>query len=808
VSLLQDAHYGLRILRKNPGFTAVAVLTLALGIGANTAIFSVVNAVLLQPLPFPQSQRLVSVEYLDSKLGTPHSSVSYPDFFDWRRQNDVFSYMAAFHASTYTLTGTGRAVHLNGEIVTADFFTTLNIAPQLGRGFLPDDEIKGHRVVFLSDPLWRMMFGADKDIIGRGIRLNNQSYTVVGVAPPDFEFPIVTPVVQLWTTAADDADVLNERGAHYLSVTGRLKSGATVAQAQSNIAHINANLASQYPESNLHFSAAHVEPELQHMVGDTRLVLMVLFGAVACVLLIACANVANLLLAHATARQKEMAIRGAIGASRRRIVGQLLAESIVLSLFGGVLGMVFAFLGTSALVRLVPKDIPRMSLVRMDAGVFAFALVATVLTGVVFGLIPALRSSKIDLVPSLKEGGRGGSGGVQHNRLRGAFVITEMALALALLIGAGLMIQSLARLENVNPGFDSHNLLTFTFDLPEKIYSIDRQKIYYRQALDQMEKLPTVVSAAGALPLPLSGINYTISFTIEGRPVAKGNAPREEVQIVSPGYFHAMGIPLLHGREFAATETPTSPYVVIVNQAFVKKYFQDGNPLGRRINPGLSDNESPQTPLREIVGVVGDVKTRNLSRDTRPEYYFPYQQALIGNLAMVLRTKANPEAVLGDVRNVIRSMDPDIALYNEKTMDQYLGRSVAQPLFGVQLLSIFAALALILTAFGLYGVISYSVAQRTHEIGIRMALGAQSGKIMAMIIRQSMILTGIGWVGGIFAGFVLTHFLSSQLFGIGTTDLPTLLVVTVILGIVAIAASYVPARRAMRVDPIVALRGE
>jgi predicted permease len=810
MTLLQDLRYAFRMLLKSPGFTAVAVLTLALGIGANTAIFSVVNAVLLRPLPFPQSSQLVSVESFDTISKIPHHSSSYPDFFDLRSQNQVFSHMASYHDATYTLTGVDQPAHLSGAIVTAGFLSTLDVSPELGRDFLPSEEKKGNHAAILSDRLWRTMFHADPAIVGRGISLNNQSYTVVGVAPRAFNFPITTPPVQIWTTCADDTSMLTERGAELLRVIARMKPGVTVPQAQADIAHIYANLAKQYPDTNLHSAGAFVEPELQHLVGDVEPALFVLFGAVGCVLLIACANVANLLLARSMTRQKELAIRSALGAGRFRVIRQLLTESILLALIGAALGLLFALWGTSALVRLVPHNVPRMAQIQIDSRVFVFTLIAAVITGILFGLAPALQTSKTNLVDSLKESARGLSGGLQHSRLRGALVVAEVALALALLMGAGLMIQSFARIENVNPGFNSRNLLTFTFDLSGSRYNTNQQKVFYRQALDRLNQIPGLTSAAAALPLPLSGDNITASFTIEGQPVANGNEPSEEVSIVSPGYFHAMGIPLLEGRDFALTDTPTSPEVVIINQAFAKKYFPNEDPVGKRMKPGFSDSDDPNAPypVREIVGIVGDVKTRTLSRADKPEYFLPYQQALFSNLTMVLRTQAAPESVLGAARDAIHSMDSNLPFYNVETMEQYVGASVSQPRFSTLLLAIFAGLALALTALGLYGVVSYSVAQRTHEIGIRMALGAQTVDVLKMVVRQAMLLTVIGWVAGLAAGFALTRFLSSELYGIRVTDPLTLLAVTIVLAVVALLASYIPARRAMKVDPMIALRYE
>jgi putative ABC transport system permease protein len=809
-TLWQDLRYAIRMLAKAPGFTAVAVLTIALGIGANTAIFSVIEAVLLRPLPFPRSDRLVSVESLNTQNGIPHDSASYPDFFDWRKQSDVFGSLTAFHDGSYTLTGADEPAHLSGEIVTSDFFSTLQVVPELGRGFLREEEQKGHHVVVLSDALWHSRFGADPNIVGRSIRLNDNAYTVVGVAPAGFAFPIATPPVQLWTTCADDPELLGQRDAHLLNVVARPKDGITVAQAQAEIARINGNLAKQYPESNLHFAGAMVEAELQHLVGNVEPALLILFGAVGLVLLIACANVANLLLARSTTREKEMAVRAVLGAGHLRMIQQLLSESVVLSLIGGALGVLIAQWGTAILVQMVPQDIPRMAQIAMNGPVFAFTFGIALLTGILFGLAPALHSSKANLGDSLKEAARGASAGRQHNRLRGALVVSEMALALTLLLAAGLMIQSFAHLQQVSPGFNPHNLLTFTVGLSDTRYTTDQQKNFYRQLLERLNVLPGVSSAASTLPVALSGNNFDISFTIDGRPVAKGNEPDEETGFVSPGYFRTMGIPLLEGRDFADTDTAkSSPYVVIINQAFARKFFPNEDPVGKRMNPGLSDSAVKQTPMREIIGVVGNVKTRHLSTQDRPEYYVPYSQALISShLTMILRTKAAPESVLGAARETVHSMDSALPVYNVKTMDQYVATSVSEPRFSTALLAIFGGLALALTALGIYGVVSYSVAQRTREIGIRMALGAQLGDVLKMVIRQAGLLLLIGWGAGIALSLGVMWLLASELYGISATDPLTIVVVSIVLAGVAFIASYVPARRAMRVDPVIALRHE
>ncbi|MGH9729082.1 MAG: ABC transporter permease, partial [Candidatus Acidiferrales bacterium] len=510
--------------------------------------------------------------------------------------------------------------------------------------------------------------------------------------------------------------------------------------------------------------------------------------------------------ARSMTRQKEMAIRSALGAGRGRVIRQLLTESIVLAIFGGLLGLALAVWGTRGLVQLVPEDIPRMSQIGIDNHVFGFTLLAAILTGILFGLFPALHGSKTNLVDSLKESGRGLSGSLQHNRLRGSLVMTEMALAMALLMGAGLMIQSFARLQNVNPGFNPHNVLTFNLDLPDSRYSTPQQKTFYKQLLSRLKTLPGVSSAAASWTLPFSGNNASITFSIEGRPLAKGNEPNAAVRIISPAYFRTMQIPMIEGRDFAPTDTATAPGVVIVNQEFAHLFFPNEDPIGKHITPGVSDVGKEM--VRQIIGVAANVKARTLKETPKPEYYLPYQQCLIGGLSIVMRTRTAPEGLVGPARNTVHSMDSNLPLYGLQTMDDFVGASVAQPRFSMLLLSIFAGLALALTALGLYGVISYSVAQRTHEIGIRMALGAQTGDVLKLVIRQAMLLTVMGWVAGVACGFVLARFLSSQLYGIGTADPFTLLAVTVLLGGIAFLASYIPARRAMRVDPMVALRYE
>ncbi len=813
-TLWQDVRYGIRRLAHSPGFTIVAVLTLALGIGANTAIFSVIDAVLLRPLPFPQSSRLVSVRTVDAvrDRGNPITSASYPDFFDWRSENRVFSGITAFRDSDFTLTGIPQPLHLTGEMVTAGFFTTLGVGPRIGRAFRPEEEKAGHEVVILSHRLWQTVFQSDPKILGRLITLDGRGYTVVGVMPAGFHFPIETPPVELWTTISVDAKgktpMTAQRGAHLLQVVARLKPGVGLAQAQADMGRINANLKAQYPETNTHFGGARVVPELDLLVGNVKPALLVLFVAVGLVLLIACVNVANLLLARSMARQKEMAIRAALGASQGRIARQLLAESIVLSLAGGLVGLLLAAWATTGLVRLVPQNIPRMGQIGIDGPVFLFTLLASVATGMLFGLAPALHASKTGLVEPLNESSRGLSGGVRHQRVRSALVVVEMGLALALLAGAGLLIRSFSRLERVNPGFNPQNLLTFTFDLPDARYTTEQQVNFYDQLLRRLNALPGVRSAAAIKPLPLSSNNMDIGFSVVGRPSTPADRPDSFFRLVSPGYFRTMGIPLIEGREFNAHDTRTSAPVVIVNQSFARKYFPGQDPVGQRVVPGAADHPVKKLPEYEIVGVVGNVLSTNLSDPPQPEYYVPYSQIMFGGYSIVVRADMAPEGLASAVRGVVRGMDPDVPVYDMKTMDQYLGTAVAEPRFSMLLLSIFAALALVLTAIGLYGVIAYAVAQRTHEIGIRIALGAGPGDVLGDVLGSGARIALLGVVCGTAGALAATRLLRGLLYGVSASDPATFAAVALLLFGVAMLACYIPARRAMRVDPVIALRQE
>ncbi|MEK6408191.1 MAG: ABC transporter permease [Acidobacteriota bacterium] len=811
-TLFQDLRYGFRMLIKHPGFTAIAVIALALGIGANTAIFSVVNAVLLRPLPFAEPERLVNVFESYPQRGIYQGAVSYPNFADWRDQNQVFERMSSYHQSDFILTGVDEPARLEGAVVNADLFPLLGVTPSLGRSFLPEEDKPGDsgRVVILSYRLWKTRFSSNQDIVGKALLLGGKNYTVIGVMPEGFQFPIQNESVELWATVAVDSDgeepMTSQRGAHYMEVIARLKPNVSRARAQSEMDVIAARLEQQYPDSNSHRGIS-VIPALETLVGDIRPALLILLGAVGCVLLIACANVANLLLARATIRHKEMAIRAALGATRARVVRQLLTESVLLSLAGGALGLLVALWSTQLLVALSGDDVPRAAQIGLDGRVLGFTLLVSLLTGLVFGLFPALHSSKTDLTESLKEGGRGSTDGARRNRMRGALVVAEVAIAVVLLVGAGLLIQSLRRLQQVNPGFDPHNVLTLSLGLPEVKYSSQRQIDFYRQVLSRIESLPGVRSASAVLPLPLGSDRLRLSFETEGRPMARGDLPASEYRATGLNYFRTMGIPLLAGRDFTERDDKKSTPVIIVNEAFAQKFFPGEDPIGKHIKPGISTDETKPV-WREIVGVVGSVKHLSLGVPPDPEYYAPHAQLPFDSMTIVAKTDGDPRSLIAAVQSEVRTLDRDLPVYNIKTLEEYVAASVAQPRFNTTLLAIFAALALILTAVGLYGVMSYSVTQRSHEIGIRMALGARQQDVLKMVVRQGMMLTGIGLGAGLVGAYFLTRLMATLLYGVSATDPITYAAIAVLLAGVALGACLVPARRATKVDPMIALRYE
>jgi len=815
-NLWHDLRYGARMLFKNKGFAAVAIIALALGIGANTAIFSVVNAVLLRPLPFKSSERLVALRQTSTQRKDDLDFASYPNFTDWRTQNKVFEQLAVFRNINRTLTGADQPVRLQSSIVSANLFQLLGATPGLGRAFLPEEDMPGANsyAVILSHGLWQRRFGSDPKVLGRNLTLSGKSYTIVGVMPDGFQFPVQAEPTELWITVALDAETpvggglpnTAQRGVGIYQVIGRLKPNVTLEQAQTEMNLIARNLETQYPNTNTH-QGVKIIPQLELLVGKIRTALLILFGAVGFVLLISCANVANLLLARATTRHKEMAIRAALGASRWRVVRQLLTESVLLGLAGGALGLLLAMWGTDLLIALSPKGLPRLNEIGLDGRVLGFTMFVSLLTGAIFGLAPALHASKLDLTESLKEGGRSGATGARGNRVRNLLIVSEVALALMLLIGAGLLARSFLRLQRANPGFNAEHVLALKISLPSAKYSEPQEAMFFKQLLARVKTLPGVADAGIVWPLPLGGDQMEISFEVAERPVAEGERPSSEYRSISPDYFHTMSIPLLKGRDFTTRDDMNAPGVVIVNETLARQIFPGEDPIGKRIKPGISVGKD-QAVMREIVGVVGDVKHQSLSSEAGAEVYVPHAQVPFSGMALVARTAVDPQSLAATMRNEVSKLDKDIPVYNIRTLDDYLAASVAQPRFNTLLLGIFAGVALFLTMIGLYGVISYSVTQRTHEIGIRVALGAQTSDVLKLVVKQGMALALIGVGVGLLAALALTRVLASLLYGVSATDPVTFGGVSLLLVAVALLACLVPARRAMKVDPMIALRYE
>ena len=813
----QDIRYGLRVMRKNPGFIAIAVFALALGVGANTAIFSVVNAILLHPINYENPDQLVMVWEKGAKRGLGQIPSSLPAFLDLRTSNKSFEDLGAFADSNFNLTGGEQPERVIGVRVTASLLSLLGVQPVKGRLFLPEeDQPQASRVLILSHQLWRRSFGDNPNIVGQPVALNGDSYTVVGIMPADFKFPpafsatiassqYAMPKADLWVPLVPD-ESLKARANRPLFMIGRLKPGVTPTAAQSDLNVIASRLQKEYPATDADMQI-DVIPLRQQITGDIRLALIVLFAAVGCVLLIACANVANLLLAKASGRQKEVAIRTALGATRLRIIRQLLTEGMLLGLAGGLLGSLLAVLVLRQLVIFSPANVSIPDNIGIDWQVLAFTLVLSLVTSFVFGLAPALQASKLDLNETLKEGGRGSSGGVKQNRLRSLLVITEVALALVLLIASGLMIKSFLRLQSVNPGFNPANLITLEMQLPENKYSDkDRQAIFQQQLVQRVAQVPGVQSVGTVDNLPFSGNEFNVGYSIEGQPpLNAAERPRAFLRNVSPNYFEAMGIPLRKGRGFTESDNANAPAATIINETAARKFWPNEEPLGKRFKRGSVDS---QNPWLTVVGVIGAVSHSSLQVASQPEVYLPFQQNPGLNLTLVARTSSDPKAFAGAVRREVSAMDNDLPVSNIKFMDEIVGKSVAQPRVYALLLGIFAGLALILAAIGIYGVISYSVTQRTHEIGIRMALGAQTRDVLALIIKQGMALALVGIFLGLLVSLALTRVLASQLYGVSSTDPVTYSAISLLLMFVALIACYIPAQRATKVDPMIAVRYE
>jgi putative ABC transport system permease protein len=804
-AIWQDVRYGARVLVKRKGFMLVAVAALALGVGANTAIFSVVNAVLLRPLPFAESDRLVKIYVTDARRGITKYPTSYLNFADWRAQSSSFEAVAA-HASTGASVRAGEVPEsVEGVYVSADLFRVLKAAPAMGRTFLPEEESAGSRVVVISHEMWRKRFNSDPAIVNRQVLFDGDPVTVVGVMPEGFRFPVEVVGPEYWQPLNPKSETNLERGQNYLSVVGRLKPGVTVEQAQAEMETVAARLEQQHAEKNAG-RGVNLVPLHEDIVGDVRPALLMLLGAVGFVLLIACANVANLTLARAASRSREIAVRSALGASRWRVARQLLTESLLLSLAGGLAGLLLAVWGVEALAAAVPADIPRAAEIGIDPAVLLFTLGVAVLSGVVFGLAPALRASKSDFNEALREGSRGSIEGFRGNRLRGLLVVSEVALSLVLLVGAGLMIRSFYELRAVRPGFDPQNLLTAGIGLPPNKYPDEAsQAAFFKQVLERVAALPGVKSVGGVEPLPMSGNNWSTTVTVDGVPAPPpGQRQRTQTRVVSPGYHRAMGIPLLRGRFLTEQDTAQSPKAVVVSESFARQVFPGESAVGRRITPTLAPNFTA-----EIVGVVGDVKHRALDETPAPELYASYQQAPQPFLALVVR--AEPAVTAGltnSVREAVLQIDPNQPLYNVKTMEELLSDSVARRRFNMTLLGVFAAIALALAAVGVFGVMSYSVTRRTHEIGIRVALGAQRRDVLRLVVGQGMALVGAGVALGLACALALSRLIAGLLYGVSASDPVIYAGVALLLSAVALLACYLPARRATKVDPMVALRYE
>jgi putative ABC transport system permease protein len=808
------------MLLSRPAFTLIAVLAVALGIGAGSAIFSVVNSVLLRPLPYPGSERLVTVWEINTRSGSALSTSSLPDFREWRARNSVFEKMAAYATGTFNITGDGEPERASGLFVSPEIFSLLGIRPALGRDFIADDEQYGrNRVVILSHGFWQRRFAADPGIVGKVITVNSEPYEVIAVMPESFQYPDAEAA--LYTPLSfPEGHYLNTRGNHYLEVVARLAPGVTIEQAQSEMTAICAQLEQELPE-NAGLSSRLVALR-EHYVGNVETALLMLLGAVGFLLLIACANVANLLLARATAREKEIAIRTALGAGRGRIIRQLLTESVLLAAIGGAAGLLLALWGVDVLVSLGPRDLPRLSEIGVDARALGFTFGLSLLTGVLFGLAPALHASKIDLNDSLKEGGRATAAG-RAARTRGLLIVAEVALSLVLLAGAGLMIKSFLLLQDVDPGFSHRNVLTMSVSLPRLSYPDDQPRkrdLFFSQLIERIEALPGVEKASAVTAIPLGESSWGKMFSIEGSdlPTSLEDVPVIQYRQVAGDYFSTMGIELRSGRLFNGLDNATGPKVAIISEAMASRFFPGEDPLGKRVWLGPPESLLPADtgpinfPRYTIVGVVASVKHAGLDREPPLELYAPHSQADRGEVSrsmyIAARTGGDPRSLVSAIREQVRAIEKDQPVADIATMEERLSGSLGRQHFYMLLFGIFAVVALLLGTVGVYGVMNYSVTERRHEIGIRMALGASSGDVMKMVVRQGMKLAVAGIATGLAGALLLTRLMNSLLFETSPTDPLTLLAVAAAVAGVALGAVLVPARRATRIDPMVALRHE
>jgi putative ABC transport system permease protein len=797
-SLIQDIRYGCRMLITSPGFTAIAVITLALGIGANTAVFSAVYGVLLRPLPYPESTRMVVMKSNQSRL----------DMEDVRQRSQLLASGTAVTVQPMDFTGGREPVRLDAALVDGSFFSVLGVSPALGRGITPEeDQLGGPRLVVVSHSFWQQQLGGDAHVLGKAIPLSGQPYTVIGVMRADFVMP--HNEADVWASLrVVYPEAAAYRGVHFMRSYWRLKPGATISGAQAEMAGIDQSLAKLYPEEDKERETQLI-PLQQWIVGDTRTSLLVLFGAVGFVLLVACANFANLLLSRALARRPEMVVRAALGADRVRLVRQLLTEALLLSGLGGLAGILLARVSVYWLIALKPKDLPRLSAIAVDCPVFLFALGAAVVTGLVFALLPAWSTAQADSADSLKEAGRGGSAGAHRHRLRSVLVVSELALALLLLTGAGLLIKGFWRLRSVDPGFDPQNIVTMQIQLPESRYKEVAPQTQFRQSvLDGLNALPGT-QAAMVSEVPMSGDFVYHNFAIEGRPpLPEGEEPEIDSRSVLGDYFRTMGIPLRAGRDFTSQDREETQLVGIVNEAAVRKFFPKENPVGQRIRWAREPGEYKWIT---IVGVVGDVRHFGLDEQEDVALYTLYSQSFQPWkrwMTLVARSHQDPASLVKATKSVVWSVDSEIPVSKVRTMSEVMASSMDERRFYMQLLTLFAGLALVLAAVGTYGLISYGVAQRTHEIGVRMALGAESRHVFGLIVGEGAKLTLVGAGIGIVAAVALTRLMSSMLFDVRPTDVGTYAAVAGLLAAVSLLASYIPARRAAKVDPMVALRDE
>jgi len=802
-TLLQDIRYGIRGLIKNPGFALIAVVTLALGIGANTAIFSVVNAVLLRPLPYKDVDRILTVWETNIRSGKKEDGASPANFLDWRDQNKAFEQLATAEPYGHTLTGSTDPERFRSWLVSEGFFDILGVNPLYGRTFLPEEHQAGNsRVIIVGEALWRQRFGADPKIVGQSLLLNGQPHEVVGVMPAACQFPAGRV---MWAPLVFRESYKQDRGSAYFKVIGRLKPGVSREQAQQEITAIQSRLAEQYPQDNKE-RGARVIPLAEQMRAGARPALLLLLGAAGFVLLIACANVANLLLARGAARQKEFAIRAALGAVRARLVRQLITESVSLAVLGGVGGMFVAWWGVDTVLAFGPGNLPKQAEIGFDGRVLVFALAVSVLTALIFGLAPALRFSKPDLQETLKEGGRAGDGSAPH-RLRNVLVVSEIALALTLLIGAGLLVRSFVRLLQVDPGFATRKAISLEVHVWGSSRTPQQRAAFFEQTLDRIAALPGVeaAGAVSALPFHDNSIDINGTFTLEGQPLPPpGQEPSAFLTSVTADYFAAMGIPLRRGRFFTSFDREGAQPVALISETTARRFWPDEDPVGKKIKLGFVG----ASKVREIVGVVGDARHDGLDSDPRTEVFLPHLQEPYGSMTYIVRTTAEPSTLVQAVKNEVWAVNKNLPFSSIATIDELVSRSLGERRFNLLLLGAFAAIALTLAGVGIYGLMSFSTSRRTHEIGVRMALGAQTRDIIKQVLKEGMTLTIAGVGLGLIASMALTRLLSSFLFGVSATDPLTFIVISLVLAGVALVACFVPARRATRVDPMIALRYE